>query len=58
MGIFTHFGKKHFLLLAFMLLSSVMPTFAADDDLITEQVTVNVKDAGTLSSLVGNDKKK
>lgn len=35
---FTHFGKKHFLLLAFMLLSSVMPTFAADDDTSTKQV--------------------
>ena len=56
MGIFTHFWKKHFLLLAFMLLSSVMPTFAADDNLITEQVTIDVKKAGTLSSLVGNDK--
>mgnify|MGYP004577842701 CR=1 FL=1 len=38
MGIFTQLWKKQYLLLAFMLLSSVLPTFAADDDLITEQV--------------------
>lgn len=38
MGIFTQLCQKQYLLLAFMLLSSVLPTFAADDDLITEQV--------------------
>ena len=40
---FTHFEKKHFLLLAFMLLCSVMPTFAADE-LITQQLTLKRKE--------------
>ena len=57
MGIFTQLWKKQYLLLAFMLLSSVMPTFAADANLITKQVTVNVEEAGTLSSIIGNSNK-
>ena len=58
MGIYTHLWKKQYLLLAFMLLSSVMPIFAADDDLIAEQVTVDINEYGSLAAAIGDKKDK
>ena len=58
MGIFTHLWKKQYLLLVFMLLSSVMPIFAADDDLITEQVTVDMNEYSSLAAAIGDKKDK
>lgn len=57
MRIFTQLWKKQYLLLAFVLLCSVMPAIADDNNLITQQITVNLKKPGTLSSLIGDDDK-
>ncbi len=57
MRIFTQLWKKQYLLLVFVLLCSVMPAIADDNNLITQQITVNLKKPGTLSSLIGDDDK-
>ena len=57
MRIFTQLWKKQYLLLAFVLLCSVMPAIADDNNLITQQITINLKKPGTLSSLIGDDDK-
>ena len=57
MRIFTQLWKKQYLLLAFVLICSVMPAIADDNNLITQQITVNLKKPGTLSSLIGDDDK-
>ena len=57
MRIFTQLWKKQYLLLVFVLLCSVMPKIADNNNLITQQITVNFKKPGTLSSLIGDDDK-
>ena len=49
-------GKRHLLLVLIMLLCSVRVAYADDSDLITQQITVNVPTAGTLSNIIQSDK--
>lgn len=54
MRIFTFKGL--FLIAVFMLLGC-LSIQAADDDLITKQITIKLDEAGTLSSKIGYNKK-
>lgn len=48
--------KKHLLVIALLLFCGVS-TQAADDDLITQQITIKLDKAGTLPDKIGNSKK-
>lgn len=49
-------GKRHILLVLIMLLCSVRVAYADDSGLVTQQITVNVPTAGTLSNIIQSDK--
>lgn len=49
-------GKRHILLVLIMLLCSVRVAYADDSGLVTQQITVNVPTAGTLSKIIQSDK--
>lgn len=49
-------GKRHILLVLIMLLCSVRVAYADDSGLVTQQITVNVPTAGTLSDIIQSDK--
>lgn len=49
-------GKRHILLVLIMLLCSVRVACADDSGLVTQQITVNVPTAGTLSNIIQSDK--
>lgn len=49
-------SKRHILLVLIMLLCSVRVAYADDSGLVTQQITVNVPTAGTLSNIIQSDK--
>lgn len=49
-------NKRHILLVLIMLLCSVRVAYADDSGLVTQQITVNVPTAGTLSNIIQSDK--
>lgn len=49
-------NKRHILLVLIMLLCSVSVAYADDSGLVTQQITVNVPTAGTLSNIIQSDK--
>ena len=49
-------NKRHILLVLIMLLCSVRVAYADDSGLVTQQITVNVPTAGTLSKIIQSDK--
>lgn len=49
-------NKRHILLVLIMLLCSVRVAYADDSGLVTQQITVDVPTAGTLSNIIQSDK--
>lgn len=49
-------GKRHILLVLIMLMCGVRVACADDSGLVTQQITVNVPTAGTLSNIIQSDK--
>lgn len=49
-------NKRHILLVLIMLLCSLRVAYADDSGLVTQQITVNVPTAGTLSNIIQSDK--
>lgn len=49
-------NKRHILLVLIMLLCSVRVAYADNSGLVTQQITVNVPTAGTLSNIIQSDK--
>lgn len=49
-------SKRHILLVLIILLCSVRVAYADDSGLVTQQITVNVPTAGTLSNIIQSDK--
>ncbi len=54
---FTPPTMKHLLLLVAMLFCSVSSVLADDSNLITQQITINVSEAGTLQNKIGSNRK-
>ena len=49
-------NKRHILLVLIMMLCSLRVAYADDSGLVTQQITVNVPTAGTLSNIIQSDK--